>query len=87
VEFYVGLMAEENYYGNSIFPSLLAAMVGAEAFRGVFGNALLSPNVYNETTFTAFGLQTIKETTLQTLVTRNLSKVSPGDIISFDLVK
>jgi len=35
VEYYVGLMAEQGY-GNSIFPPLLATLVGAEAFRGIF---------------------------------------------------
>ena len=71
VEFYVGLMCEDHGYGNSIFPPLLATIVGAEAFRGVFGNPLLAPAVYNVNTFTQLGLDTIDSTSLQSLVARN----------------
>ena len=87
VEFYVGLMCEERGYGNSIFPPLLAAIVGAEAFRGVFGNPLLAPAVYNAETFTQLGLDVIEGTTLKTLVARNLAPGSrrPEHRVSFEL--
>lgn len=71
VEFYVGLMSEERGYGNSIFPSLLATMVGAEAFRGVLGNPLLATNIYNENTFTREGMNIIESTNLKKLILRN----------------
>lgn len=87
VEFYVGLMAEDQGVGNSIFPPLLATIVGAEAFRGVFGNPLLSPSVYNATTFTPEGLKVIEGTTLKSIVTRNVPKgtIRREHLITFDL--
>jgi len=87
VEYYVGLMAEDKGYGNSIFPPLLAAAVGAEAFRGVFGHPLLSPAVYTKETFTETGLKTLEGTTLQTLIARNLNPatVKKDHVVSFAL--
>ena len=77
VEFYVGLMCEDRgHYGNSIFPPLLATIVGAEAFRGVFGNPLLAPAVYNAATFSQVGLDVIDGTSLRALVARNVAPAS-----------
>jgi prostaglandin-endoperoxide synthase 2 len=86
VEYYVGLMAEKGY-GNAIFPPLLTQIVGAEAFRGIFGNPLLAPQVYNEKTFTATGLKIIESTSLKALVSRNVpaTSVKKDHIVSFAL--
>lgn len=65
LELYVGLMAEEKGYSNSIFPSLLSAMVGAEAFRGILGNPLLATDIYNENTFTKEGMNIIENTKIK----------------------
>ena len=87
IEFYVGLMCEDRGYGNSIFPPLLATMVGAEAFRGVFGSPLLAPGVYNADTFSHVGMAVIEETSLKTLVARNVAVGSrkPEHRVSFEL--
>jgi prostaglandin-endoperoxide synthase 2 len=87
VEYYVGLMAENRGYGNTIFPPLLTQLIGAGAFRGVFANPLLSPQVYNEKTFTATGLKIIESTTLKALIKRNLpdSTTNKNFVASFDL--
>ena len=87
VEFYVGLMCEDRGYGNSIFPPLLATMVGAEAFRGVFGNPLLAPAVYNAETFSQVGLDVIEGTSLKSLVVRNIAAGTrrPEHRVSFEL--
>jgi prostaglandin-endoperoxide synthase 2 len=76
VELYVGLMSEERGYGNSIFPSLLATMVGAEAFRGILGNPLLATDIYNENTFTKVGMDIIEDTNLRSLILRNMNDKS-----------
>lgn len=82
VEFYVGLMAEEKGYGNSIFPALLATMLGT-AFKGILSNPLLATDIYNENTFTKVGMDIIKNTNLKNIISRNISKDKSLPFISF----
>ncbi len=73
VEYIVGLFAEQPQPGL-LFGDLLNAMVAYDAFTQIFSNPLLSQNVYNEATFTDYGLDLIKQTTsLQVLAERNVS--------------
>lgn len=72
IEFYVGLFAED-LRPNSVLPALMGRMVGADAFSQALTNPLLSPHVYNENTFSAYGLQVIEQThSLSDLVNRNV---------------
>lgn len=61
VEFYPGLFAEDRI-SKSPLPSLLATMVGVDAFSQALTNPLLSEHVWNEDTFTAWGFELIKDT-------------------------
>jgi prostaglandin-endoperoxide synthase 2 len=73
VEFFVGLFAEDAD-SPAIFGELLTAMVATDAFTQALTNPLLSLNIFNDTTFTAYGMQVIEETTrLQDLVKRNVA--------------
>lgn len=79
VDFYVGLFAEDAGL-NTPMPPLLGAMVALDAFSQALNNPLLSKQVYNERTFTDFGLETIAQTaTVWDLLSRNLgAKTVPG---------
>lgn len=73
LEFLVGLFAEQASPG-SLFGELLTRMVAYDAFSQIFTNPLLAREVYNEKTFTAYGLEVIEQTTsIEALVKRNVS--------------
>lgn len=85
VDFYVGLFAEDAGV-NTPMPPLLGAMVALDAFSQALNNPLLSSQVYNEQTFTAFGMKTIEETScLQDILLRNPGAKAPADIKAGDI--
>ena len=72
VEFYPGLFAEDRVK-NSPLPGLLMTMVAVDAFSQALTNPLLSEHVFNDATFTPWGLQLINETpSLGAIVARNV---------------
>jgi prostaglandin-endoperoxide synthase 2 len=72
LEFIVGLFAEEEKSG-ALFGELLTTMVAVDAFTQALTNPILSTHVFNEATFTSYGLEQIADTpSLQSLVNRNL---------------
>ncbi len=71
IEFFVGLFAEE-LLPRAAVPKLIGRMVAADAFSHALTNPLLAPAVFNETTFSPQGWQSIRETSrLQHLLDRN----------------
>jgi prostaglandin-endoperoxide synthase 2 len=80
VDFYVSLFAED-VGKNTPMPPLLGAMVALDAFSQALNNPLLSKQVYNERTFTPFGMETIAQTgSLWDILSRNLGTKAPADI-------
>lgn len=80
LEFVVGVFAEEPQQG-SLFGELMTHLVAYDALTQIFSNPLLSRNVFNEGTFTALGLETIRETgSLQDLVDRNVPEKPPASL-------
>jgi prostaglandin-endoperoxide synthase 2 len=74
VEFLVGLLAED-HHGDALFGDLLNTMVAYDAFTQIFTNPLLSRNVYNEDTFTRYGLDLIARTTsIDDIAKRNVAQ-------------
>ncbi|MEE2733324.1 MAG: peroxidase family protein [Pseudomonadota bacterium] len=72
VEFVVGLFAEKPGKQGALFGDLLNAMVAYDAFTQIYTNPLLSKSVYNEQTFTRYGLDLIEQTrSVQDLLARN----------------
>jgi prostaglandin-endoperoxide synthase 2 len=72
LELVVGLLAEEARDG-ALFGSLMNTMVALDAFTQALTNPLLSRNVFNADTFTAYGLEQIQATpSLQSIVDRNV---------------
>lgn len=72
IELYVGLYAEDNR-PNSPLPGLVGRLVGIDAFSQALTNPLLAENVFNEQTFTPYGMQLIQNTqTLSQLLHRNI---------------
>jgi Animal haem peroxidase len=75
VELYVGLLAEEAVKGAPM-PPLISRMVAFDAFTQALTNPLLSEQVFNvfgKETFTAEGIEWIKNTSsLQDILNRNL---------------
>lgn len=61
VEFLPGLFAEDADH-NALFGDLLNMMVGYDAFTQIYTNPLLAPEIYNEQTFTAYGLELFEQT-------------------------
>ncbi len=73
VEYYVGLFAEETDV-NAVNAPLIGRLVALDAFSQALTNPLLAENIYNETTFSAEGLQIIERThNLSDIVHRNLA--------------
>lgn len=73
VEFYPGLFAED-LVKDSPLPGLLLRMVAVDAFSQALTNPLLSEHIYNESTFTQWGLDLIKITSkLEDVLRRNSS--------------
>jgi prostaglandin-endoperoxide synthase 2 len=73
VEFLVGLLAEDRT-GGALFGDLLNSMVAYDAFTQIFTNPLLSRNVFNEQTLTAYGLNLIESTgSVRDIAKRNIT--------------
>jgi prostaglandin-endoperoxide synthase 2 len=71
VDFYIGLFAED-VVANSPLPPLILRMVAVDAFSQALTNPLLSEHVFNVSTFTQVGWQTIQDTgSLRDIVARN----------------
>ncbi|SFE21270.1 peroxidase family protein [Nitrosomonas sp. Nm166] len=84
VEFLVGLFAEDRD-NNSLFGELLNRMVAYDALTQIYTNPLLSKNIFNEKTFTAYGLKLISETnSVRDLAKRNISS-DQELIVSFSI--
>jgi prostaglandin-endoperoxide synthase 2 len=73
LEFLIGLLGEAPGEGE-LFGELMKRMVGYDAFTQIYTNPLLSKNVFNEKTLTAYGMQLIESThSLQDLANRNIT--------------
>jgi Animal haem peroxidase len=80
VEFYPGLFAEDRVT-DSPLPGLLMRMVAVDAFSQALTNPLLSEHVFNEATFTPWGLDLIKHTSkLGDILARNVPMRGPTPI-------
>lgn len=85
IEFFVGLYAEDGRK-NSTIPSLVARLIGIDAFSQALTNPLLSPNIFNENTFSPVGWKIIQNTkTVSDLVNRNVPLSNKKYKVSFDL--
>lgn len=85
IEFFVGLYAEE-VRENSTIPPLVARLIGIDAFSQALTNPLLSPNIFNEKTFSPVGWQIIQNTkTVSDLVNRNVPSSDRKYKVTFDL--
>lgn len=74
VEFYAGLFAEDTN-PNTPMPTLMGAMVALDAFSQALTNPLLSQYVFNESTFTPWGMQEIAVTRrISDMVMRNVPR-------------
>ena len=72
LEFVVGLFAEEAKSGG-LFGELMTTMVAVDAFTQALTNPVLSIHIFNEASFTKYGLAQIAATaSLQDLVDRNV---------------
>ncbi|MGF1521546.1 MAG: peroxidase family protein [Leptolyngbyaceae cyanobacterium] len=84
IEFFVGLYAEDVREGSTI-PPLVARLVGIDAFSQALTNPLLSPQLFNEDTFSPVGMDVIKQTkTLSDIVNRNVPKGDRTYKVTFD---
>ena len=82
VEFYVGLFAED-LGDNDVLPPLMMTMVAFDAFSQALTNPLLASRVFNEDTFSAAGMQIIKDTNrLSDIVQRNIPPQSEPCFVS-----
>lgn len=82
LELFIGLFAEEAEDG-ALFGNLMNTMVASDAFTQALTNPLLSKHIFNQGTFTSYGMQVIESTSsLRDLVNRNV-KSSAGLKVSF----
>jgi prostaglandin-endoperoxide synthase 2 len=82
VEFYVGLFAED-LGPNDVLPPLMMTMVAFDAFSQALTNPLLGPRVFNEETFSATGMDIIKNTSsISDIVQRNVPPQSEPHFVS-----
>jgi prostaglandin-endoperoxide synthase 2 len=71
VEYFVGLFAED-VPRRAAVPPLIGRMVALDAFTQALTNPLMSEHVFNERTFTDYGMRQIRSTKrLQDIVNRN----------------
>jgi prostaglandin-endoperoxide synthase 2 len=85
VEFFVGLYAED-VRQNSTIPPLVARLIGIDAFSQALTNPLLSPNIFNENTFSPIGWEIIQSTnTVSDLVNRNVPPSGKKYKVTFEL--
>jgi prostaglandin-endoperoxide synthase 2 len=82
IEFYVGLFAEEAG-PNDVLPPLVLTMVAFDAFSQALTNPLAAPRIFNEDTFSAAGMEIIKNTQrISDLVHRNVPQPSEPYFVS-----
>jgi prostaglandin-endoperoxide synthase 2 len=87
IEFFVGLYAED-VRQNSTIPPLVARLIGIDAFSQALTNPLLSPNIFNQETFSPVGWEIIQNTnTVSDLVNRNVPPSDKQYKVTFDLKK
>ena len=73
LEFLVGIFGEDRD-NKALFGELLYKMVAYDAFTQIYTNPLLSQNIFNEETFTTYGMRLITETnSIHDLAKRNNS--------------
>ncbi len=85
IEFFVGLYAEDGRE-NSTIPSLVARLIGIDAFSQALTNPLLSPKIFNKETFSAVGWEIIQNTnTVSDLVNRNVPSSGKKYKVTFNL--
>ncbi len=83
LELYVGLYAEDDRK-NSAIPLLVERLIAIDAFSVVLTNPLLSPQVFNEKTFSPVGWQEIQNThTLSEIVHRNIPQTDKKYRVTF----
>lgn len=84
LEWYVGIFAED-YPDYMMMGELMTSMVANDAFTQALTNPLLARNVFNETTFTATGMEIINDThSLQQIAARNAA--NPGSVyVNFEI--
>ena len=86
IEYYPGIFAEDTRT-DSALPSLIGRLVGVDAFSQALTNPLLATNIYNESTFTAAGLEIVETTkTLSDILHRNLPAGGPRFDVSMDRI-
>jgi prostaglandin-endoperoxide synthase 2 len=82
LEFYVGLFAEEAG-PHDVLPPLMSSMVAFDAFSQALTNPLAAPRIFNEETFSATGMEIIKNTQrISDLVHRNVPDSSQPEFVS-----
>jgi prostaglandin-endoperoxide synthase 2 len=81
LELLVGLFGQEADEGV-LFGPLMARMVAYDALTQIYSNPLLLARIHNVETFSEWGYEELRRTTLQTLVERNV----PGAFAAFSTV-
>ncbi len=82
VEFYPGLFAEDQGF-NSVLPELMGRMVAFDAFSQALTNPLMSARVFNESTFSPAGMETIKTTeSISQILHRNVPNANTNYRVS-----
>ena len=82
VEFYVGLFAEKSGV-NDVLPPLTLLMVAFDAFSQALPNPLVSPRIFNETTFSAVGWEIVNDDQrISDIVHRNVPEPSRPSFVS-----
>ncbi|MEO1094830.1 MAG: peroxidase family protein [Cyanobacteria bacterium J06638_28] len=85
IEFFVGLYAEDVREGSTI-PSLVARLIGIDAFSQALTNPLLSGQIFTPETFSPVGWEIIQQTkTMSDLINRNVPAGDRPFKITFDL--
>lgn len=85
IEFFVGLYAED-VRQNSTIPPLVARLIGIDAFSQILTNPLVSPNIFNQDTFSPVGWEIIQSTkTVSDLVNRNVPPSYKKYKVTFDI--
>lgn len=85
IEFFVGLYAEDVREGSTI-PSLVARLIGIDAFSQALTNPLLSPPIFNQETFSPVGWNIIQQTkTISDLINRNVPTSDRKFKVTFEL--
>ena len=73
VDFLTGLFAEQSS-GKRLFGDLMTRMVACDAFSQALTNPLLSKYIFNESTFTRYGMEVIEKTSsFEDIARRNVA--------------